>query len=233
MKPALKKLLIIIPAFNEEKTLPVVLKQIPKKIKHVSKPVIIIIDDGSTDLTAQIARKKYLVVRHAINRGLGAAITTGFNMANKLNVDCMITIDADCQHDPKNIPEFVYKIIDKKFDVVVGSRLMKKRANDMPFARKTVNQIANIITWLITGFYSSDSQSGFRAFSKKAIKKIKLTTQRMEVSSEIFREIKRNKLRYTEIPIPSIYTDYSIKKGQSLLNAPNVLFKLLIRTIKI
>lgn len=232
MKNKRRKLLIVIPAFNEEKTLPIVLKQIPNKIKYINKSIILVIDDGSYDNTCQVAQKKALVLRHSINRGLGASITTGFEMAKKLSVDCMITIDADCQHDPKVIPQFVEKVLGKKFDVVVGSRL-KKSPNKMPFSRKVVNRIANITTFLITGFWSTDSQSGYRAFSKKAICKMKLTTQRMEVSSEIFREVKNNKLRYTEIPIKPIYTPYSLKKGQSILNAPNVLFKLIIRTTKI
>lgn len=233
MSTSLKKLIIIIPAFNEQKTLPEVLKLIPKKIKNVSRPQIIVIDDGSLDLTSQVALNRAFVVRHIINRGLGAAITTGFRIAKKNRCDCMITIDADGQHDPKYIPIFVDKVINKKFDVVVGSRLMNKKSKSMPLSRKLVNQIANVITWSITGFWTSDSQSGFRAFSKNAIEKINLTTQRMEVSSEIFREVKKHGFRYCEIPIKSIYTDYSLKKGQSIFNAPNVLFKLILRTIKI
>lgn len=233
MRTQPKLLTIIIPAFNEQKTLPGVLKLIPKKIKHVSKIQIVVIDDGSVDLTSKVAVNRAFVVRHIINRGLGAAITTGFRIAKKNKSDCAVTIDADGQHDPKYIPLFVDKVINEKFDVVVGSRLLSKKNSGMPLTRKFVNRMANIITWIITGFWTTDSQSGFRAFSKKAIENINLTTQRMEVSSEVFREIKKNNFKYCEVPIKSIYTDYSLKKGQSIFNAPNVFFKLLIRTIKI
>lgn len=233
MRTPPKLLTIIIPAFNEQETLPSVLKTIPRKIKNVTKVQIVVIDDGSLDLTSKVALNRAYVVRHIINRGLGAAITTGLRIAKKNKADCAVTIDADGQHDPKYIPQFVDKVINKKFDVVVGSRLVAKTNNGMPLSRMFVNRVANIITWFITGFWTTDSQSGFRAFSKKAIGKINLTTQRMEVSSEVFKEIRKNNLKYCEIPIKSIYTNYSLKKGQSILNAPNVFFKLLIRTIKI
>lgn len=226
------KLLIAIPAYNEQTTIGRVIGKIPRKIKEIKKINILVVDDGSFDQTKVIARKnKARVISHIINRGLGASLMTIFFVAKKMEADILVTIDADCQHDPKDIPSLVKPIINKQSDVVIGSRLLNSDA-PMPVLRKIVNYLANIITYMLSGVWSTDSQSGFRAFSKKAINSIKLISQRMEVSSEIFQEIKKNNLRYCEIPIKSIYTKYSLTKGQSVLNALNVAYKLLIGLIR-
>jgi len=99
----------------------------------------------------------------------------------------------------------------------------------MPVDRLLVNWLSNFLTWLLFGVWTSDSQSGFRAFSKKAIELLKLKTERMEVSSEIFAEVRRHQLTLTEVPIRVIYTAYSQRKGQSTLNALHVFFKLVLR----
>lgn len=228
-----KKLLVLIPAFNEVKVINKVINKIPNKIKGVKKISILVIDDGSTDGTKDNIRKskRIKVIRHVINRGLGAAIKTGLTLAKKEDIDILVTMDADCQHDPREIIKMIKPIINNSADVVIGSRLLKN-TKLMPLSRKIVNRIANVITYLITGVMSTDSQSGFRAFSKKAVKCLNPITERMEVSSEIFREIKKNRLTYIEVPIRSIYTNYSLMKGQSILNGPDVFYRLLIRSLR-
>lgn len=223
--------MIAIPAFNENKTIREVIRKVPKKFAFVESVKIVVIDDGSTDDTATVAKyKKVRIVKHLINRGLGAALKTAFIIARQLNADILVTIDADGQHDPKDIRRLIKPIIKRKADVVIGSRLLRYR--QMPIDRKAVNYLANIVTFLLTGVSTSDSQSGLRAFNKNAIKKINLITQRMEVSSEIFNEIKKNKLSIKEVGIKPIYTQYSLNKGQSIMNAPNVLLKLFIRLFR-
>lgn len=225
------KLLIGIPAYNEEKTIGKVIKSIPKRIKKTKKVEILVVDDGSSDGTSQAAKRKGAhVISHLINRGLGGALKTIFLYARKIGADILITIDADGQHDPSSIETILMDLTKKNCDVVVGSRWIKNK--NINLSRFIVNKMANWFTFILFGIKTTDSQSGFRAFNKKAIQTINLTSDGMEVSSEFFREIYLHRLKYSEVPIKAIYTEYSLKKGQSLSNAPSVLFQLVIRYLR-
>lgn len=222
------KTVIIVPALNESAVIFKVLKSLPKKISPSSKVEIVVVDDGSTDRTAQEAeRAKVYVVRHLINRGLGAAIKTGMQWAIKSGADIAITFDADGQHNPKDVKKVIEPIISKKADISIGSRFKKRQS--VPFDRFVLNWLANLVTLFLFGVYSTDSQSGLRAFSKKALGLIDFKADRMEFSSEILLEAKRNNLRIKEVPITAIYTPYSRKKGQRNLNAIPVFMKTLAR----
>lgn len=223
--------MILIPAYNEEPMLGNVLKKIPKSLPGVWKIITVVVDDGSDDTTFQIAKKNHVaVLRHQINRGLGGALGTGFTYARKLNFDILVTLDADGQHLPKDIRRIIQPILEDSADIVIGSRLLAR--STMPLLRKLMNIGSNIVTWAFFGVWTSDSQSGFRAFSKKAIDSIQLRTQRMEVSSEFFREIRRNNLKKAEIAIKAIYTPYSLSKGQKLSNAYGIFAKLMLRSLR-
>lgn len=222
----MERLLIIIPAYNEQETIGEVLKKLPRQINHNVIVHSVVIDDGSQDKTRFIAEKKTRVISHALNRGLGAALATGFAYARLKKYDYVVTFDADGQHDPKDIPRLLNPLIESKADIVIGSRLGTR--GQMPLLRRLINWSSNIFTWLLFTIWTTDSQSGFRAFNHKAIEELKIKSQRMEVSSEIFKEIKRLQLTLKEVPVTSIYTNYSLKKGQSITNAPNVVWKLVI-----
>lgn len=221
----MKRILIIIPAYNEEATISEVLKGIPRRIKDI-RADLLVIDDGSTDRTRYIAEKITQVITHPLNRGLGASLSTGFSYAKLKNYDYVVTFDADGQHNSQDIPSLIEPLIKGNADVVIGSRLIV--AGQMPVVRRTINWLSNIFTWLLFTVWTTDSQSGLRAFSKKTIHDLKIRSQRMEVSSEIFKEIKRLHLKFTEIPVTPIYTPYSLRKGQQVTNAPNILWKLII-----
>ena len=185
------------------------------------------IDDGSVDNTYKIAKKIHVkVLKHLLNRGLGAALATGFEYAKKHKYEIVVTFDADGQHKASDIKRIIVPIIEGKGDVVIGSRVLEYR--QMPILRRLINLLSNLATYILFGIWTTDSQSGLRAFSSKALKLIKLKSERMEVSSEIFKEIGRNKLRLKEIPIKPIYTQYSLNKGQRISNATNVIWKLFI-----
>mgnify|MGYP001584726494 CR=1 FL=1 len=221
-----RSLLVVIPAFNEEKMIRSVIGKIPKRIKNHALTTVVI-DDGSMDNTSKnVLQTQAILIRHLINRGLGGALGTGFAFAKSNNFDIMVTIDADGQHDPSMIKTIIEPIIENNADVVIGSRMFDY--SGMPMIRRFVNGVSNVVTYILFGVWTTDSQSGFRAFSKKAIQKIHIQTQRMEVSSEIFKEIKENGLKKEEIQIPAIYTAYSLRKGQQISNAPNVFLKLLL-----
>lgn len=216
------KVLIVVPAYNEESSVGGVISD----LKKYGYKNICIVDDGSRDRTALIAKKnKVTVLSHPINRGLGAALGTGFEYARIKRFDYVVTFDADGQHKAIDIKKMIKLLM--KFDVVIGSRLIDSQG--MPLDRKIINWLANIMTYFIYKIWTTDSQSGLRGFNQLAINSIKIKTDKMEVSSEFFKEIKRNKLKFVEVPIQSVYTEYSRKKGQSNLNAFNILVKMLIR----
>lgn len=225
------KLVIIIPAFNESLVIAKVIKGIPKKIRGISDTRLVVIDDGSSDSTKnQALGSGAQVVRHSVNRGLGAALKTGLEWAKRSNMDIAVTFDGDGQHSPNDIEKLIEPIINKKSDVVIGSRFKKKQK--IPFDRFVINWIANFITLIFFGVFSTDTQSGLRAFSKEAIKKLNLRTDRMDISTEILLETKRNNLRLVEIPITAIYTKYSRRKGQKNTNALPILTRFIVKLFR-
>jgi UDP-N-acetylglucosamine---dolichyl-phosphate N-acetylglucosaminyltransferase len=221
------KLSIIIPAYNEASTIGQVIQQVRSLDLPGIKKEIIVVDDGSSDQTGKIARSKdALVVRHLINRGLGGALGTGVETALRRGADIIVTFDADDQHSPRDIGKVVDPILLNRADVVVGSRMLE--GSGMPVMRRIANHMANLVTLILFGIRTTDSQSGFRAFSRSAAEKIKISTNNYEVSSEICAEIGRNQLRYTEVPIKAIYTKHSLSKGQGFWTGLKTLYKLFL-----
>lgn len=223
------KLLVIIPAFNEASVIGSVIQSARKSLPSAS---ILIVDDGSQDDTYAVSQKHgVMVVRHILNRGLGGAITTGLSFAKLHGYEIAITLDADGQHDPQDALPMIDLITQHNYDIVIGTRLAKG-ARHMPSDRRVLNWLANTLTYVLFGVRTTDSQSGFRAFNRKAIESISLKTERMEVSSEVFAEIKRLKLRFAEVPITVIYTHYSRSKGQQNSNKWSVGYKLMLRLFR-
>ena len=223
-------LCIIVPAYNEAPVIAEVLQNLFITLNYVSNLEIIVIDDGSTDGTEVIAKNcGVTVVRHCINRGLGGALGTGFHVALLRGADIAVTFDADGQHRPEDIEALIAPILQNTADVVIGSRMIDH--DGMPFIRVILNKCANIATKILFRIEVTDTQSGLRALSSNAIQKINIHTNRMEVSSELLAEVSRNKLRITEITIPSIYTEYSLHKGQKNLNGISILIKLILRKL--
>jgi len=220
------KLFLVIPAFNEEKSISKVIKGLRRK----GYKNIIVVDDASRDNTYKIAKNGHVtVLRHRINRGLGGALGTGIQAALQLGADAIVTFDADGQHKVQDVSR-VFKLIKQdKADFAIGSRLVNPKG--MPWIRRVGNWFFNLLTYILFGVWTTDSQSGLRCFNRKAAEVIRLRTNRMEVSSEFIKEVGRNNLRYAEIPIKPVYTEYSMKKGQSHLNGIRILRKLLLRRI--
>jgi len=219
-----KKIYIVIPVYNEAP----VIRETVAEIKNAGYKNIIIVDDGSVDGSYLKAVKTGVVVlRLAINRGKGAAVKTGVEAAKILKADVVVTIDGDGQHNPEDIKAML-SLIDEGHDVVLGSRL--KNPKGMPWYKIIANHLGNFFTFLIYGLWVTDSQSGFRAYSKKAINLIDTKTDRYEYDSEIIREINRHDLKYIEIPIEVRYTEYSMNKTtkQGLKNGIKTLIKMLI-----
>ncbi len=219
------KIFAVIPAYNEETTIAEVLQKTKPFVDQ-----IILVNDGSSDQTAQRALAQGVrVVNHSVNRGLGASLGTGFAAAQYLGADAVITLDADGQHDPAEIKKFI-EAIEHGADVVIGSRMLTG-FEGMPWYRQVAQVLGNLVTFCLFGAWVTDSQSGFRAFTRFALQQIQIKTNRMEVSSEIIAEAKRHKLNLVEVPIKAIYTEYSLSKGQSFFVGLKPLIKLVLRRI--
>ena len=200
-------ILIVMPAYNEESSIAAVVK----KAKKYGK--VIVVDDGSGDVTAAQARKAgAAVIRHSFNQGLGISIRTGIQEALRLsknNDDIIITLDADGQHNPDDIPKFVGKL-NEGYDFVLGQRQMHL----YPFRKRLGNFVLTKITNIMTRTYLRDTESGFRAFRRRSLCLLRLKAQRYEIAVEIIKEIGRNRIRTANVFIVSpVYV-----KGVSVLD---------------
>jgi len=225
-----KKIYIVIPAFNEEK----VIGQVIKGIKNNGFTNIIIADDGSSDDTKNAASNAgALCVRHDMNLGKGEATVTAIEAAKILDADVIVTMDGDGQHEPEDIKLLIRPILEGKSDVVLSSRFLRKKS-DIPRLKRLYNYLGNIVTWLSFGLWVTDSQSGFRAYSKKAANLINTQGGDYEYESEVIREIHRHKLKYVEVPIKVYYTEHSMNKSkkQTLARGIQTALKIIWKSIK-
>ncbi len=192
--------LVCIPVFNGEKTIGEIVE---KSLQYADK--VIVCNDGSTDNTEEKAKEKgAAIVNHKKNLGYGAAIITLFEEARKQNAEIMITLDGDGQHNPEQIPTLVSALTENNVDVVIGSRFLDKNKNS-PGYRKTGIKIITSASNFSTNFKVSDSQSGFRVYSKNAIDLIHPTEEGMSVSTEILLKASNKGLSVAEVPISISY----------------------------
>jgi glycosyltransferase involved in cell wall biosynthesis len=221
---------VVMPAYNEAAIIGAVIARIPTRVDSM-KVIPIVVDDGSADATSDVARRQGAhVVRHLTNLGVGAATVTGLRAAQELGADIVVTMDSDGQHDPSEIESLVHCLAEGPFDVVIGSRILNPRG--MPFSRLAANLFLNALTWIVYRKIVSDSQSGFKAFSRDALDKLELNSPGYEVCSEIIGEIYRKNLRYKSISVKALYSDYSQAKGQHFLNGVNLILGLLTRWMR-
>jgi glycosyltransferase involved in cell wall biosynthesis len=208
--------IICIPAFNESDFIENVVKE---SLEYADK--VIVCDDGSTDDTARLAQEAgAVVISHEQNKGYGSAITTLFNYARDENAGIMITLDGDGQHNPSQVPSLINAIISHDVDVSIGSRFLGDTSASS--YRKTGIKIITSAVNYGTNLKISDSQSGFRAYSKKAISAIHPTEQGMAVSTEILLKISNKGLSIAEVPIditygPDTSEQNSVSHGVSVL----------------
>ena len=202
-----RKIIAIIPAFNEESTIRSVISETMKWVDQ-----IIVADDGSTDNTASIARElNTIVLSHSRRMGVGAAFSSGIDKALSLGADIVVTLDADGQFDPNEIPKLIQPIIEGKADFVTGSRFLND--NQVPGMNKTKrigNSFFTRLTNWLTGMNFTDTQCGFRAYSKEAL--LRLTTfGRYTYTQEVFLDLVNKNMRAIEVPVRV----FSRKSGKS------------------
>jgi len=196
-----------IPAYNEEYTIGkiVLLSQ-----KYVDK--VLVCDDGSQDLTGEIAEKLgAIVIRHEKNTGKGAALRSLFRKALELGADIIVTLDADNQHDPNDIPKLIEPILKGEADIVNGSRFLEDISDEIPLHRKLGNKFLSKLTNTVGDIEITDTQSGFRAYSRKALEQIEISTNGIGVDTEII--LKARGLRIKEVPITCRYRNIKAKRN--------------------
>lgn len=201
------KVFCIIPALNEEKTISKVIEEVRPLVDQV-----VVVDDGSIDATCKKAEESGArVLAHLINRGQGASLETGNKYAIAHGAEVVVHFDADGQFLAGEIKEIVAPIERGEAEVVLGSRFLNKKS-DMPwFKEKIIIPIARIVNKLTLDLSLSDPQCGFRALSRKALKKIRIKQDRMAHCSEILYKISKNKLKVKEVPITVIYYNFGQK----------------------
>lgn len=209
-----------IPAYNEEIAIGSV---IARAKQHVDE--VLVIDDGSADKTAQIAELMgATVIVHEQNSGKGVALQTAFRWAQHKQVDILVTIDADGQHCPDEIPQVVEPILWKHADVVNGARFLKGHCVDVPKYRRVGQEVLTFATNMTADVKLTDSQSGFRAFSKETFGVFKFNNAGMGVESEMINDAATAGFKITEVPITCRYdvegsTFNPVKHGFSVLNS--------------
>ena len=195
------KICVLIPAYNEEKRIGPVIEAVKK---HGF--AVVAVDDGSADGTVNVIRSSgaHCVVS-SVNQGKGAAIRKGFDWVLKNGYEGVIVIDADGQHDPSELHSFAAAIVAGDADLVIGNRMHDPQG--MSLLRRSTNRTMSFIISSIAGQHVPDTQCGYRAFTRKALEKMTLKTDRFEIESEMILSAGKNGLCVRSIPIVSVYRD--------------------------
>ena len=211
------KITIGIPAYNEEKNI----AKIITKLKKITDSIIVC-DDGSSDMTSEIAKNLgVIVISHKKNMGYGAAIRTIFEKSAEIDSDILVTFDADGQHRIEDVSRVLHPLENNEADIVIGSRFLGKQSN-VPNYRKLGIKVITQVTNSSIKTKLTDSQSGFRAYSKQVLSKISLSEVGMGISTEILIKASSKGLRITEVPITILYsgdtsTHNPVSHGTSVL----------------
>ena len=219
---------ITIPLYNDEK----MILKIIKSLKEKGYNNIVVVDDGSKDNGYEVVKKNtdVIITKHIINRGQGAALQTGMEIAIDEGARYIINFDSDGQHDVKDIDRMLNTLIEGKYDIVLGSRFLQE--NDIPLKKKILLKGAIVFTYLLSKIWLTDVHNGLRVMTSETAKKLNIQHDRMEHASEILDKIKVFNLKYTEVPVTIHYTEYSMSKGQSVFNSINIAWKLILAKLK-
>ena len=195
------KLIVQIPCYNEEATLPLVVESIPRSISNIDTVEVMIIDDGSTDKTIEVAKKLGVdhIVRHKKNKGLGPTFYDGIQEALRLGADIIVNTDGDNQYPQKSIPELIKPILDGTHDIVVGDRQTHTIAHFSPL-KKFLQKLGSQMVNKAAGTQIPDAVSGFRAYSREAALRINIINN-FSYCTETIIQAGKNRISITYIPI--------------------------------
>ncbi len=219
-----KRIVAVLPAFNEQRT---IAEMVLKIERHVNE--VVVVDDGSTDFTAEIAKKLgATVLAHNTNLGKGVALRTGFEYAKRLEPQVVVVLDTDGQHDPADIPRVIRPVLDGEADLVVGVRPMETSV--MPKERIIGNKVLDKVTSRKAGVRVKDTQSGFRAYSFQALERLDFTEKGMSVESQTLIDAAKAGLRIVEVPVATTYEGIEAKRSP-LRQFSGILDYIITRTI--
>lgn len=219
---------ITIPLYNDEQMITKVINDLNKHGYYN----IVVVDDGSKDNGYDVVKKNTdaIVTRHVINRGQGAALQTGMEIAIERGAKYIVHFDSDGQHDVKDLDKILKTLEEGNYDIVLGSRFLQK--NKIPLIKKVVLKLGIVFTYILSGIWLTDVHNGLRVMTADTAKKLMLQHDRMEHASEILDKVKVLDLKYTEVPVTIYYTEYSMSKGQSVFNGISIAFKLILSKLK-
>lgn len=220
------KIFVVVPVYDEDVA---VIRETISGILPFYKQVVLV-DDGSTsDIKEKISDLSVYFLRHSANLGQGASLQTGTDFALLNGAEYIVHFDADGQHDPADIARMLRAVQEDIADIMLGSRFMSKAgADNVPLVRRIILQFGRIINFLITGMWLTDAHQGLRVLNKKAASLVRLRENRQAHATEILLEIKKHRLRCQEMGVSTLYTKYSLAKGQKSLNAFNIFIDLVL-----
>jgi glycosyltransferase involved in cell wall biosynthesis len=223
-----RRVFVIIAAYNEGSVIRSTLLPLVER-----GYAVVVVDDCSTDDTAAAVRDLPVHrLRHPVNLGQGAALQTGMTFALAHGADFIVHFDADGQHRADDIEKLLEPLVAGEADVALGSRFLMAADRDrVPYRRRLLLKGGVVVNGLLTGLWLSDAHNGMRAFTAAAASRIDLRENRFAHASEILDQIRRRHLRCVERPTTIAYTEYSMAKGQSSLNALKIVIDLMLRRI--
>ena len=220
------RVFVVVPAYNEASAVHDVVSGLRAEF-----PNVIVVDDGSPDATSDEARRAgAAVLRHALNRGQGAALQTGIDYAIRRVAEVIVTFDADGQHRVEDIHRLVRALEESNADIAIGSRFLELQSN-VPALRRLLLRLATHFMRFTSGVPLTDAHNGLRAIRSGAAKRIRITIDGMAHASEVVDEIRHHGLKVTEVPVVIRYSEYSLRKGQSSLAAVRIAFDYLMKRI--
>ena len=219
---------VIIPFYNEN----TVIREVIEDLLPYNYQIVLV-NDGSTKSPYNILKDidSLYFLHHKVNLGQGAAIQTGIDFALQKGAEYLVTFDADGQHLSSDIQSLLEPLQNNEADICIASRFLEKGRHNATKGRKITLKVGRWVNYFFTGLFLSDAHNGLRAMNRTAADKFNLKENRMAHATELLIAIKKNKIRYKEIPATVVYSDYSRKKGQSVFSSIRIFFDLVLHKL--
>lgn len=228
------KLVVNLPAFNEEEKIAETIKRIPRQIPGVDEVFVQVVDDGSKDKTVELAQQAGadFVHSHRVNRGIGKTFRTSVEKALRNGVDIMVNMDADGQFDPNDIQTLIKPILDGEVDMVSADRFSKSTAENIPWVKNFLNRIA---AWIIGSFMNteiSDLTCGFRAYSREALLRLNLPGE-FTYTQEVIIDLLGKNMKIKWVPVKVKYfPERKSRVVRSIYKYVNNSFKIILKAVR-